>query len=78
MPFCGDTGEVCDTSKQWMVVSHSLQVTTYGISGFGDSGMWVQHSSYMLFIVCQLKSDPLMLFCHLLTFLTKQFQFLWK
>lgn len=40
MPFCGDIGRGgLGISKQWVVVSHSLHVTPYGISGFGDTGM---------------------------------------
>lgn len=60
--FCGDIAGGLGISKQGVVVSHSLHVTPYGTSGFGDGAMSVQLSSHVLFLVCQLKSDPLMLF----------------
>lgn len=58
------------------MVSHSLHVTPYGTSGFGDGAMSVQLSSHVLFRVCRLKSDLPMLFYHLLIFLSSQLQFL--
>lgn len=72
--FCGDIAGGLSKSKQGVLVSHSLHVTPHGTSGFGDAAVSVQLSSHVLFLVCQLKSDPLMLFY--LFFLTNQLQFL--
>lgn len=74
--FCGDIAGGLGISKQQVVISHSLHVTPYGTSGFGDGAMSVQLSFHMLFRVCRLKSDLLMLFYHLLIFLASQLQFL--
>lgn len=60
--FCGDIVGGLGKSKQGVLVSHSLHVTPHGTSGFGDGAMSVQLSSHVLFPICRLKSDPLMLF----------------
>lgn len=60
--FCGDIVDGLGISKQGVVVSHSWQVTPYGTSGFGDGAMSVLLSSHVLFLVCWLKSDSLLLF----------------
>lgn len=60
--FCGNILGSLGISKQGLVVSHSWHVYPCGTSGFGDGAMSVQLSSHLLFLVCWLKSDPLMLF----------------
>lgn len=76
--FCGDIVGGLGIPKPGVVVSHSLHVIPYGTSGFGGGTTSVQLSSHVLFLVCRLKSDLLMLFYHLLIFLTNQLQFLQK
>lgn len=38
-PFCEDIAGGLGISKQWVVISQSLHVAPYGISGFSDAGM---------------------------------------
>lgn len=41
--FCGNIAGSPGISKQQVVISHSLHVTPYGTSGFGDGVMSVSH-----------------------------------